>query len=35
MTDDLLDEIAAGWIPPALRYAGIEGPVQLDRFARP
>ena len=34
MTDDLLDEIAAGWLPPALRYAGIEGKMQLDRFAR-
>lgn len=33
MTDDLLDEIAAGWIPPALRYASIEGPVRFDRFA--
>ena len=35
MTDDLLDEIAAGWMPPALRYASIEGPVRLDRFAAP
>ena len=35
MTDDLLDEIAAGRIPPAIRYAGIEGPVRLDRFAAP
>ena len=35
MTDDLLDEVAAGWIPPALRYASIEGPVRLDRFAAP
>ena len=34
MTDDLLDEIAAGWLPPAFRYAGIEGALRLDRFAR-
>ena len=34
MTDDLLDAVAAGWIPPAVRYAGIEGPVRLGRFAR-
>ena len=34
MTGDLLDAVAAGWIPPAIRYAGIEGPVRLDRFAR-
>ena len=33
MTDDLLERIAAGWIPPAIRYAGIEAPVRLDRFA--
>ena len=33
MTDDLLDEVAAGWIPPAIRYASIEGKVPLDRFA--
>lgn len=32
---DLLDRIAAGWIPPAIRYAGIEGPVRFDRFAAP
>lgn len=35
LTDDLLDRIAAGWIPPAIRYAGIEGPARLDRFAAP
>lgn len=34
MTDDLLDAVATGWIPPAIRYAGIEGPVRLARFAR-
>ena len=34
-TDDLLDRIAAGWIPPAIRYAGIEGPMRFDRFAAP
>ena len=32
-TGDLLDEVAAGWIPPAIRYAGIEGPVRFARFA--
>ena len=34
MTDDLLDAVAAGWVPPAIGYAGVEGPVRLDRFAR-
>ncbi|MDE0060445.1 MAG: nitrile hydratase subunit alpha [Defluviicoccus sp.] len=34
LTDELLDEIAAGWLPPALRYVSIEGKVRLDRFAR-
>ena len=34
MTGDLLDAVAAGWIPSAIRYAGIEGPVRLDGFAR-
>lgn len=33
MTGDLLDEVAAGRIPPAIRYAAIEGPARLDRFA--
>lgn len=33
MTDDLLDEVAAGWLPPAIRYAGIEGKMRFDRFA--
>lgn len=33
MTDDLIDAVAAGRIPPAIRYAGIEGPVRLARFA--
>ena len=33
LTDDLLEKVAAGWIPPAIRYAGIEGPVRFDRFA--
>lgn len=31
----LLDDVAAGWIPPAIRHAGIEGKMRLDRFARP
>ena len=35
LTGDLLDRIAAGWIPPAIRYAGIEGPVRFDRFTAP
>ena len=35
LTDDLLDRVAAGWIPPAIRYAGIEGKMRLDRFAVP
>ena len=33
MTDDLLDEVAAGWIPPVIRYASMEGPVRFDRLA--
>ena len=32
MTDDLLARVAAGWIPPAVRYAGIEGPVRFGRL---
>ncbi len=35
LTDDLLDRVAAGWIPPAIRYAGIEDSVRFDRFAAP
>ena len=34
MTGDLLDDIAAGRVPPALRYASVEGRVRLGRFAR-
>ena len=32
-TDDLLERVAAGWVPPALRYASVEGRVRFDRFA--
>ena len=33
MTEDLLGRVAAGWIPPAIRHVGLEGPARFDRFA--
>ena len=32
LSPDVLQRISEGWIPPAIRYAALERPVELRRF---